>query len=313
MVMSINYQSIVWRDFLDRHHLSKTYLEKAGDWYLPLIKYLHQCADNSSAPILVALNGCQGSGKSTLADFLATYLFSILGDGVEVLSLDDFYLGHAARLQLARDVHPLLATRGVPGTHDIAFLNETLDRLIDERKSNGTLIPRFDKSIDDRRPKAHWPAVDQRLDIILLEGWCLGAEPFDVVHLSDPINDLERTEDADARWRKYVNQQLRIHYLPVFSRFDTWIMLKAPSFKSVFSWRLEQEQKLVFSKAAEGSALMNSEQLLRFIQHYERITVDCLDKLPEKVDFLYNLDEDRNVSKVAYSDRMREIQDFADN
>ena len=313
MVMSINYQSIVWRDFLDRHHLSKTYLEKAGDWYLPLIKYLHQCAANSSAPILVALNGCQGSGKSTLADFLATYLFSILGDGVEVLSLDDFYLGHEARLQLARDIHPLLATRGVPGTHDIAFLNETLDRLIDERKSNGTLIPRFDKSIDDRRPKAHWPAVDQRLDIILLEGWCLGAEPVDVVHLSDPINDLEKTEDTDARWRKYVNQQLRIHYLPVFSRFDTWIMLKAPSFKSVFSWRLEQEQKLVFSKTAEGGSLMNSKQLLRFIQHYERITVDCLARLPEKVDFLYNLDEDRNVSEAAYSDRIREIQGFADN
>ena len=313
MVMSINYQSIVWRDFLDRHHLSKTYLEKAGDWYLPLIKYLHQCADNSSAPILVALNGCQGSGKSTLADFLATYLFSILGDGVEVLSLDDFYLGHEARLQLARDIHPLLATRGVPGTHDIAFLNETLDRLIDERKSNGTLIPRFDKSIDDRRPKAHWPAVDQRLNIILLEGWCLGAEPVDVVHLSDPINDLEKTEDTDARWRKYVNQQLRIHYLPVFSRFDTWIMLKAPSFKSVFSWRLEQEQKLVFSKTAEGGSLMNSKQLLRFIQHYERITVDCLARLPEKVDFLYNLDEDRNVSETAYSDRIREIQGFADN
>ena len=313
MVMSINYQSIVWRDFLDRHHLNKTYLEKAEDWYLPLIKYLHQCADSSSAPVLVALNGCQGSGKSTLADFLATYLFSILGDGIEVLSLDDFYLGHEARLQLARDIHPLLATRGVPGTHDIAFLNETLDRLIDERKSNGTLIPRFDKSIDDRRPKAHWPAVDQRLDIILLEGWCLGAEPVDVVHLSDPINDLEKTEDADARWRKYVNQQLRIHYLPVFSRFDTWIMLKAPSFKSVFSWRLEQEQKLVFSKTAEGGSLMNSKQLLRFIQHYERITVDCLARLPEKVDFLYNLDEDRNVSEAAYSDRIREIQGFADN
>ena len=313
MVMSINYQSIVWRDFLDRHHLNKTYLEKAEDWYLPLIKYLHQCADSSSAPVLVALNGCQGSGKSTLADFLATYLFSILGDGVEVLSLDDFYLGHEARLQLARDIHPLLATRGVPGTHDIAFLNETLDRLIDERKSNGTLIPRFDKSIDDRRPKAQWPAVDQRLDIIILEGWCLGAEPVDLVHLSDPINDLEKTEDADARWRKYVNQQLRTHYLPVFSRFDIWIMLKAPSFKSVFSWRLEQEQKLVFSKTAEGGSLMNSKQLLRFIQHYERITVDCLARLPEKVDFLYNLDEDRNVSEAAYSDRIREIQGFADN
>ena len=227
---------------------------------------------------------------------------NILGNAVEALSLDDFYLGLEARQQLARDIHPLLATRGVPGTHDIVFLNETLDRLIDERNVSGTLIPRFDKSIDDRKSKIHWPVVDQRLDIILLEGWCLGAEPVDTVNLSDPINNLERVEDADVIWRKYVNQQLRCHYVPIFSRFDTWIMLKAPSFKSVFTWRLEQEQKLVLSKTTESGSLMSSKQLLRFIQHYERITLGCLASLPEKVDFLYTLDENRNVLEATYSD-----------
>ena len=204
------------------------------------------------------------------------------------------------------------ALRGVPGTHDTALLNETLDRLIDKRECSGTLIPRFDKSIDDRKPEVHWSVVNQRLDIILLEGWCLGAEPVDLANLSDPINDLERAEDRDLIWRKYVNQQLRIHYVPVFSRFDTWIMLKAPSFKSVFSWRLEQEQKLVFSKTAEGGSLMNSKQLLRFIQHYERITTACLSSLPAKVDFLYALDQKRNVLKATYSDRIREALGFAD-
>ena len=310
--MSINCDSKVWRDFLDRHHLRKAYLESTEEWYLPLIRHLNQRAENSSMPVLVALNGCQGSGKSTLSDFLATYLVNILGNSVEVLSLDDFYLGHEARQRLARDVHPLLATRGVPGTHDTALLNETLDRLIDKRECSGTLIPRFDKSIDDRKPEVHWSVVNQRLDIILLEGWCLGAEPVDLANLSDPINDLERAEDRDLIWRKYVNQQLRIHYVPVFSRFDTWIMLKAPSFKSVFSWRLEQEQKLGLSKAAESGSLMNSKQLLRFIQHYERITTACLSSLPDKVDFLYALDEKRNVLKATYSDRIREALGFAD-
>ena len=310
--MSINCDSKVWRDFLDRHHLRKAYLESTEEWYLPLIRYLNQRAENSSMPVLVALNGCQGSGKSTLSDFLATYLVSILGNSVEVLSLDDFYLGHEARQRLARDVHPLLATRGVPGTHDTALLNETLDRLIDKRECSGTLIPRFDKSIDDRKPEIHWSVVNQRLDIILLEGWCLGAEPVDLANLSDPINDLERAEDRDLIWRKYVNQQLRIHYLPVFSRFDTWIMLKAPSFKSVFSWRLEQEQKLGLSKAVESGSLMNSKQLLRFIQHYERITLACLSSLPDKVDFLYALDEKRNVLKATYSDRIREALGLTD-
>ena len=310
--MSINCDSKVWRDFLDRNHLRKAYLESTEEWYLPLIRHLNQRAENSSMPVLVALNGCQGSGKSTLSDFLATYLVNILGNSVEVLSLDDFYLGHEARQRLARDVHPLLATRGVPGTHDTALLNETLDRLIDKRECSGTLIPRFDKSIDDRKPEIHWSVVNQRLDIILLEGWCLGAEPVALANLSDPINDLERAEDRDLIWRKYVNQQLRIHYLPVFSRFDTWIMLKAPSFKSVFSWRLEQEQKLGLSKAAEGGSLMNSKQLLRFIQHYERITLACLSSLPDKVDFLYALDEKRNVLKATYSDRIREALGFTD-
>ena len=310
--MSINCDSKVWRDFLDRHHLRKAYLESTEKWYLPLIRHLNQRAENSSMPVLVALNGCQGSGKSTLSDFLATYLVNILGNSVEVLSLDDFYLGHEARQRLARDVHPLLATRGVPGTHDTALLNETLDRLIDKRECSGTLIPRFDKSIDDRKPEIHWSVVNQRLDIILLEGWCLGAEPVALANLSDPINDLERAEDRDMIWRKYVNQQLRIHYLPVFSRFDTWIMLKAPSFKSVFSWRLEQEQKLGLSKAVESGSLMNSKQLLRFIQHYERITTACLSSLPAKVDFLYALDEKRNVLKATYSDRIREALGFTD-
>ena len=99
--MLVNYDSTVWRDFLDRHHLRKTYLESTGKWYMPLIKHLHQRADDSSEPILVALNGCQGSGKSTLADFLVTYLVNILGNAVEALSLDDFYLGLEARQQLA--------------------------------------------------------------------------------------------------------------------------------------------------------------------------------------------------------------------
>ena len=38
-----------------------------------------------------------------------------------ILSLDDIYLSGADRLQRANTIHPLLATRGVPGTHDVGL------------------------------------------------------------------------------------------------------------------------------------------------------------------------------------------------
>ncbi len=311
--MSVNYDSMIWCDFLDRNHLSKIYLDDAEKCYLPLIEYLSHCANASSNPILVALNGCQGSGKSTLADYLATYLSDNFGTVVETISLDDFYLGHESRGELSRDIHPLLATRGVPGTHDITFLNETLDRLIDKRKATGTLIPRFDKSTDDRKPKAQWSVVVRKPDIIFLEGWCLGAEPADNACLIEPINELERSEDRELTWRTYVNEQLKCRYMPIYSRFDIWIMLKAPSFESVFSWRLEQEQKLGLSKRAGSGFLMNDTQILRFIQHFERITVGCLASLPEKVDFLYALDQNRSVLETTYSQRIWESRGVVDN
>ena len=36
-------------------------------------------------------------------------------------------------MQLADDVHPLLAVRGVPGTHDVKLAIDTLERLIEQR------------------------------------------------------------------------------------------------------------------------------------------------------------------------------------
>src|SRR6188472_2123866 len=77
---------------------------------------------------LVGLSGLQGSGKSTLARQIAAAA-SAHGIATEVLALDDFYRGRGERAVLARTIHPLLATRGVPGTHDLALLDRTLRAL----------------------------------------------------------------------------------------------------------------------------------------------------------------------------------------
>ena len=82
----------------------------------------------SSLPQVVGICGAQGSGKSTLVAALAERLAEE-GIAAATLSLDDLYFTRAERLRLASEVHPLFATRGVPGTHDIALGLGVLDAL----------------------------------------------------------------------------------------------------------------------------------------------------------------------------------------
>jgi D-glycerate 3-kinase len=220
--------------------------------------------------ILVGLSGTQASGKSHTAARLARWL------GRErvrmaVRSLDDFYLTRAERKHLAMSVHPLLETRGVPGTHDISLMHKTFDRLGDADDDTHTPLPTFDKTSDDRASHKHWPIYHGRPDVILLEGWCVGARPQPVELLAEPINALERDEDPDGRWRTFVNEHLAADYAALFARLDLTIMLKAPSFECVLGWRTEQEEKL--ERPADGSRPpMSAMKLRRFIDHYERLT-----------------------------------------
>jgi D-glycerate 3-kinase len=287
-------------DLLRRHQLPPAYLAHAQQWFAPLAKALAEHQIGANRPVLVAVNGSQGSGKTTVCDYLRASLQADYGLAVVSLSLDDFYLTRAQRQNLAQTVHPLLATRGVPGTHDMTLLNHTLDALLDSAPGNPVAIPRFDKALDDRRPEAHWDQASGGVDLVLLEGWCMGAVAQTAEQLAEPINALERDEDPDGHWRRYVNGVLAREFEPLYQRVDQWVMLRAPSFDCVYRWRMEQEQKLAASAAA-GAAdrIMNAAQLSRFIQFYQRFTGHCLERLPAQVHHLYALDERRQV--ITYS------------
>jgi D-glycerate 3-kinase len=287
--------------FLDQQRLDFAYLRDAQRWFAPLAESLalHQSSASSAppgAPPLVAVNGCQGSGKTTLCAYLAASLQAQYGLRVLPLSLDDFYLTRARRRELAAGVHPLLATRGVPGTHDMVLLNDTLDKLLAPPGPDPVPVPRFDKARDDRRRRPLWDKVEGRLDLILLEGWCLGARPQSAIELVQPVNELERREDPDAFWRDYVNEALRRDFSPLYDRVDRWVMLQAPSFACVYRWRLEQEHKLARSRAKAGVAVMTDGQVARFIEYYQRLTEHCLATVPATVDYLFTLDEERRVT-----------------
>lgn len=250
--------------------------------------------------LVVGINGAQGSGKSTLAARVQQQLEHGLGQRTAVLSLDDFYLTRTQRQELARTVHPLLITRGVPGTHDVALAQRTLARVRELREGESLRLPRFVKAQDDRAPEGDGPTCSGPFDVVLFEGWCVGTPPQAAGELATPVNALEAEEDADGRWRAYVNAQLATGYATLFARLDRLVFLRAPGFEVVHGWRLEQEAGN--AAASPGAAhVMTPAALERFIAHYERLTRHALRALPASADVVLDLDAQRRVTAARYA------------
>lgn len=280
--------------FLTTHQLPSSYAETAQKWFTPLCEQLLKHQEGATKPFIVGINGSQGSGKSTLTSFIEYYLSSVHGKQVVSLSIDDFYFDQSQRNALAIKVHPLLATRGVPGTHNIPLALDTLRNL---DSGSRTLLPRFDKATDNPFPTEQWPVIASSPDFIILEGWCVGATPQSQSELKPPINHLEEVEDPLGIWRSFVNTELAGDYQTLFAKIDYRIMLKAPSFDCVFQWRLEQEHKLAKKAAKNSTGVMSDEEVANFVQHYQRITEHALRQLPKKSDTVFYLDETRTITK----------------
>ena len=234
--------------------------------------------------LVVGLSGPQGAGKTTIARAVAAQLEGV-GLRTAVFGLDDLYLAKAARERMAREVHPLLVTRGPPGTHDVALGVERLRAL---RQPGEVRLPRFDKSLDDRAPVAS--AFQGPADVILFEGWCLKLRPQPEAAVATPVNVLEREEDGDGRWRSHVNAQLSGPYAELWSEIDRLIVLTAPDWSAVVRWRAEAE--------ADNGAMSRAE-LARFLQHYERLTRWAQAELPPRADLHVALGEDRQPSPFS--------------
>lgn len=217
------------------------------------------------------------------------------GIAAATLSLDDLYLTRAARADLAQRVHPLLATRGVPGTHDVALGQSIISAL---SAGAAVKLPRFDKAHDDRAPESRWPLAPQGCKVLIFEGWCVGALPQSQTQLLEPINELERLEDGDGRWRRYVNDCLGGVYQELFSRIDALVLLAAPSFDVVAGWRLQQERELA-AKAGEGVAIMDAAAVGRFVLFYERLTRHILVEMPPRADLLVRLGRERQILSLS--------------
>ena len=267
--------------------------------YIPLAASLSVKAKEQPAPLIVGINGAQGSGKSTLCVFLKTILQETFGLRSISLSLDDLYSTQTERILAAKRTHPLLASRGVPGTHDIKLGLRLLDQLCIRKPGHKLSIPVFDKALDDRSPEQNWRLVTTPFDIILFEGWCVGAKPQEDAMLASPVNELEAKEDPEGVWRNYVNQRLRDDYAELFARLNLLIMLQVPEMECVLEWRSLQEHKLAMRHKGTGtSKIMTQAELQRFIMHYERLTRDMLQRMPDYADIVLRLNRDHLIDGV---------------
>jgi len=283
---------------ISKQKLPDYFLSTVIDFYWPVACQLNQASSKGSK--FVGIQGSQGSGKSTIADFLKILLESEFQKSTLVMSIDDFYLTKEQRKQLSIEMHPLLVTRGVPGTHDIGLLNSVFDHA---KQSCEFSVPVFDKSIDDRASESEFQLIQSAVDILILEGWCVGLSAQTDEQIKTPINNLERDEDSSGIWRFMVNEALKQQYKPVFDRLDYQIFLQAPSFECVYDWRLLQEQKMVERLKRQGkdtSGALNKSQITRFISHYQRLTEHALNSMPARSNCVLSLNKDHSFTSINF-------------
>ena len=237
-------------EFLKKKEIAgKPIIDKVGKFntfYLPLSDWIYSTYKRDNKIKIIGLSGGQGAGKSTITEILKFILKKKYGLELCIFSIDDFYKTKAERKKMSKKVHPLFLTRGVPGTHDVNLINRTFENL-KKKIFKPVLIPKFDKSIDDRAKKNQWIKIKKPPNIIIFEGWCIGAKHQKENFLKKPLNMIEKKHDKDIKWRKKVNNQLKKPYKKLFSKIDKLVYLKAPSFNHIFQWRLHQEQKLKLS------------------------------------------------------------------
>lgn len=279
--------SIVKKEYqkLTSKNLSNNYI---CNYILPIIDYIINTNDKK-----FIISGSQGVGKSTLSKLLKKVIERTSLQQVMLLSIDDYYLSKKNRYQLASQVHPLLLTRGVPGTHDIKKLKEHIKQF--NKKQFPIITPTFNKLKDDITKKT---TTYSKADILILEGWCCGAKPIAKNYLHRNLNNIEKRFDKNFKWRNYYNIKLKMEYQKIFNSFDKIIYLQPPSFQSVLKWRYAQEKNN--AKKTKTKNFMNKNATKSFISYYEKLTKWMIQNMPANADMLIKVDKNQKIKKIIY-------------
>ena len=266
--------------------------------YIPISFWINNKCKKKGRTLILGLSGSQGSGKTTVTGILQIILKKFFKKNIYTISIDDFYKTLRDRNRMSQQKHSLFKTRGVPGTHDINLIKNFFIS-VKRKKFKKIKLPKFNKSIDDRSKKNYWHNINKRPEIIILEGWCVGAKPQIISSLRKPVNILERHEDKDLIWRKYANEKLKKEYKEVFAMIDYFIFMKVPNFKIVFKWRLLQESKLR-KKLHYKKKIMTYSAIKRFIMFYQRITLQMMKDLSKSASIVLLLKKNHEIKRVLF-------------
>tara|TARA_B100001996_G_scaffold333947_1_gene283799 strand:- start:1422 stop:2339 length:918 start_codon:yes stop_codon:yes gene_type:complete len=267
-------------------------------FYLPICNLIYKTYKSKEKTLIIGLSGGQGSGKTTISKILKIIFKIKFKLNIVYFSIDDFYKTLKQRKKMSKNIHELFLTRGVPGTHDTYLIKKSFNNLL-KKKFKPFYIPKFDKSIDDRCPKYNWRKINKKPEIVIFEGWCVGAKSQNNAQLKKTINVLEKINDNELVWRKKVNSELKNSYKKIFKLIDQMIFLKIPNFKHVYKWRLLQEEKL--KQKSRGKKIMSQAQVKKFIMHYERTTRQMLKDLKKTSDVVLTLDKKHRINKLKFN------------
>ena len=295
-VRFIKSQETSTEKFSNKDKMLKSYL-------IPVCFWISKKANNKQ-PYFVGLAGGQGTGKTTISSLLEIILRKYFKLNVFKISIDDFYRTREERFNLSKKVHPLLMTRGVPGTHDIKIMLDFF-RKSKTKKFKSFKLPKFNKAIDDRCKKNQWYTIKKRPDVVIFEGWCVGARAEKNSTIKKSINSLEKANDAQLIWRNYVNKQLKTKYKKLYDQLDCLVYLKAKNFSLLQKWRLIQEKKLWLKNKNKktNNKIMSKGDVINFMQTYQRVTQNMFKFAPRYASIILNLNSNHQIKSAVYKSK----------
>ena len=278
--------------FKNKEKMIKSFLIPVSFWISKKV--------NKKKTLMIGLAGGQGSGKTTISTILTLILQNYFKLNVFKISIDDFYKTRKDRKLLSKNKHSLLMTRGVPGTHDINLILKFFKK-IKSKKFKNMKVPKFNKAMDDRCKKSLWYKINSKPDVVIFEGWCVGAKAQTANQLKKPINSLERIYDQDGKWRSHVNNQLKTKYNTLFRQLDGLLYLKAKNFNLLKNWRLKQERKLwVQTKYKKNLKIMSKRNVINFMQTYQRVTQQMFKDAVKNSSIILNLNNNHQIQTINF-------------
>ena len=121
-------------------------------------------------------------------------------------------------------------------------------------------------------------------------------------YLKKSINSLEKSNDAQLIWRKYVNNELKTKYKKLYDQLDCLIYLKAQSFSLLQKWRLIQEKKLWLKNKNKKTKnkIMTKGDVINFMQTYQRVTQNMFKFAPKYASIIFNLNSNHQIKSAIY-------------